>query len=185
MENELKRCGWAKSDLEKEYHDNVWGKPIHDDHALFKKLILDGQQAGLSWSIILKKMDGLCAAYDDFNPCLLVHYDTDKIDALLHDDRIIRNRAKINAAVHNAKCYDILCEKFGSLNTFLWHYVDGKTIVNHWKDLKEIPATSPISDLIGRDLKKLGFKFVGSTIVYAFMQAIGMVNDHLIDCSFR
>ena len=96
MENELKRCGWAKSDLEKEYHDNVWGKPIHDDHALFKKLILDGQQAGLSWSIILKKMDGLCAAYDDFNPCLLVHYDTDKIDALLHDDRIIRNRAKIN-----------------------------------------------------------------------------------------
>lgn len=180
MENELKRCGWAKSDLEKEYHDNVWG-----DHALFKKLILDGQQAGLSWSIILKKMDGLCAAYDDFNPCLLVHYDTDKIDALLHDDRIIRNRAKINAAVHNAKCYDILCEKFGSLNTFLWHYVDGKTIVNHWKDLKEIPATSPISDLISRDLKKLGFKFVGSTIVYAFMQAIGMVNDHLVDCSFR
>jgi len=185
MGNELMRCGWAKSDLEMEYHDNVWGKPMHDDHELFKKLILDGQQAGLSWSIILKKMNGLCAAYDDFDPYLLASYDARKIDALLNDDRVIKNRAKVNAAVHNAKCYFTLCEEFGSLDAFLWRYVEGKTIMNHWKELNEVPATSPISDVISRDLKKFGFKFVGSTIVYAYMQAIGMVNDHLVYCSFR
>ncbi|MCE5235967.1 MAG: DNA-3-methyladenine glycosylase I [Clostridiaceae bacterium] len=185
MENMPIRCGWAKSALERDYHDSVWGRPEHNEKELFKKLILDGQQAGLSWSLILKKMDGLCAAYDDFDPYLLARYDAVKIEALLHDDRVIKNRAKINAAVHNAKCYFTLCEKHGSLSAFLWEYVGGKPIVNHWKELSEVPATSPISDDISRDLKKFGFKFVGSTIVYAYMQGVGMVNDHLVDCAFR
>jgi DNA-3-methyladenine glycosylase I len=186
MEGEITRCGWGcKSELERNYHDHVWGVPVHDDRTLFKMLILEGQQAGLSWSTILSKMDALCAAYDDFDPEKLKGYREDKVAALLQDAGIIRNRLKILAAIHNAERYYALCEKYGSLNDFLWGYVDGKPIVNEWTSLSQIPASTQLSDRISKDLKAMGFKFVGSTIVYAFMQAVGMVNDHLVSCAFR
>lgn len=186
MSSEIKRCGWAeRSPLEMAYHDNEWGVPVHDDRKLFKMLMLEGQQAGLSWSTILKKMDTLCAAYDDFDPRRLAEFDAQRIERMLGDSGIIRNRAKAEAAVHNAKMYFALCEKHGSLDAFLWRYVDFAPIVNHWESMSEIPASTPLSDRISRDLKKAGFKFVGSTTVYAFMQAVGMVNDHLADCAFR
>lgn len=186
MEKVLHRCGWAeKHPLEQVYHDTEWGIPVHDDRKLFKMLILEGQQAGLSWLTVLKKMDGLCAAYEDFDPLLLCRYDEDKIQQLLQDNRIIKNQSKIRAAVHNARCYFSLCEKHGSLDAFLWRYVDFKPVLNRWEELSQIPAGTPLSDAVSKDLKKLGFKFVGTTTIYAFMQAVGMVNDHLLSCSFR
>lgn len=182
----IKRCSWAdKSKLEQEYHDNKWGRPVHDDHELFKMLILEGQQAGLSWSTILKKMDALCDAYDDFRPEKLALYDEAKMKRLLSNSGIIRNRLKVNAAVNNAKMYFKLCDNYGSLDHFLWSYVDGRPILNHWETMQEVPANTPLSDEISIQLKKEGFKFVGSTIVYSLMQSVGMVNDHLASCSFR
>jgi len=171
--------------LEQEYHDTQWGIPVHDDKTLFKMLILEGMQAGLSWSTILSKMDTLCAAFDDFDPAVVARYDVDKVEALLQNSGIIRNRAKVNAAVHNANRYFALCEKHGSLDEFLWSYVDFKPIQNQWEQLSQIPANTALSDRISGDLKKLGFKFVGTTIIYAFLQAVGIVNDHLLSCSFR
>lgn len=183
---EITRCGWAqKPGLEQDYHDNVWGVPVHDDRELFKMLILEGQQAGLSWSTILRKMDALCAAYDDFNPAAVAQYGEDKVEQLLQNSGIIRNRLKINAAIENARRYFDLRAKYGSLDAFLWHYVEGKPVVNHWARLEQVPAATPLSDRISADLKSLGFKFVGSTIVYAYLQAVGVVNDHLVGCHFR
>ncbi len=180
------RCGWAeKPGPEQDYHDRVWGVPEHDDRALFKMLILEGQQAGLSWSTILKKMDALSEAYDGFDPAVLARYGEDKLSALMQNPGVIRNRLKVRAAVENAKAYFALCEKHGSLDAFLWGYVGGASVVNHWESLAQVPASTPLSDRISRDLKALGFKFVGTTIVYAYLQAVGVVNDHLVLCAFR
>lgn len=183
--NKIKRCDWAvKSELEQEYHDKVWGIPVHDDRKLFKMLILEGKQAGLSWSTILKKMDTLCEAFDDFDPAILITYDNTKIESLLQNNGIIKNRLKVNAVVNNAKAYFKLCEEFGSLDNYLWKFVNNKPIMNAWTKTEDIPANIPLSDTISKDLKKRGFKFVGTTIIYSFMQAIGMVNDHLVSCAF-
>jgi DNA-3-methyladenine glycosylase I len=183
---EITRCGWAaREGLEQAYHDTVWGVPVHDDRALFRMLMLEGQQAGLSWSTILRKMDALNAAYDGFDPAILVQYGEDKVAELLGNPGIIRNRLKILAAIENARSYFSLCEQYGSLDQFLWGYVGGTPVVNHWESLSQVPASTPLSDRISADLKKLGFKFVGTTIVYAFLQAVGIVNDHLVSCAFR
>ena len=180
------RCGWAaREGLEQEYHDKVWGVPVHDDRTLFRMLMLEGQQAGLSWSTILRKMDALNEAYDGFDPALLARYGEDKLAELLANPGIIRNRLKIRAAIENAKAYFTLCQRHGSLDQFLWGYVDGAPVVNRWERLDQVPASTPLSDRISADLKKLGFKFVGTTIVYAFLQAVGVVNDHLVSCAFR
>ena len=186
MQNTIHRCDWAEHNpLLQEYHDNVWGKPVHDERTLFRMLMLEAMQAGLSWLVILRKMDSLAAAFDDFDPEILRDYDDAKVDLLLQNDGIIKNRAKILACIHNAKMYYTLCEKHGSLNQFLWKHVDGKPVCNRWTDIAEVPATTPLSDQISGELKRMGFKFVGSTTVYAFMQSIGMVNDHLLQCAFR
>ena len=179
------RCDWANgSELEPAYHDTVWGVPEHDDKQLFKMLCLESMQAGLSWSLILRRMEGLSAAFDNFDPVKLRRYDVGKIEALLQDARIIRNRKKIEAVIHNAGCYFDVVERYGSLDHFLWSYVEGVPIVGNRATKAEVPATTPLSDRLSKDLKKLGFKFVGSTTVYAFMQAVGMVNDHLVNCAF-
>lgn len=184
MEHEIVRCHWAnRSKLEEIYHDTQWGVPVHDDLVLFKMLILEGMQAGLSWLTILKKMDTLCQAFDHFDPHIMIDYDDKKVEALLKNDGIIRNRLKVNAAIHNAKVYFEIVRKYGSLDSFLWSYVDHTPIINHWTEMQQVPASTPLSDQISKDLKKLGFKFVGTTIVYAFMQSTGMVNDHLVSCS--
>ena len=182
----LIRCPWAeKSELEKAYHDTEWGVPVHDDKTLFKMLILEDMQAGLSWAIILKKRENLCAAFDDFDPAIIKDYDETKCEALMHTDGIIKNRLKIRAAVTNAHAYYKLCGEFGSLDAYLWRAVNNTPIINTWKTMEEVPAKTELSDRISTDLKKRGFKFVGSTIIYAFMQSLGMVNDHLISCSFK
>lgn len=182
---ELKRCDWAvKSRLEQEYHDLEWGIPVHDDKKLFKMLILEGKQAGLSWATILAKMDTLCAAFDDFNPEILVTYHEEKIEALLQNNGIIKNRQKVNAVVSNAKAYYRLCEEFGSLDNYLWSYVNWQPVINEWTRIEEVPSSTPVSDAISKDLKKRDFKFVGTTTIYAFMQSVGMVNDHLTSCAF-
>lgn len=182
----ISRCDWAeKTDLDRDYHDEIWGKPVHDDEELFKRLILEGKQSGLSWTTILMKMDTLCQAFDDFKPEILITYDEEKIQELLNDPGIIRNKLKVNAVVHNAKMYFKLCEKYQSLDNFLWSYVNFKPLVNNWETIDEVPATTPLSDAISKQLKKEDFKFVGSTTIYALMQSIGMVNDHLLGCDFR
>ena len=186
MTKELIRCDWAtKSQIEQDYHDTEWGVPVHDDRELFKRLILEGKQAGLSWAIILAKKDSLCEAFDDFDPEILVTYNDAKVAALLKNDGVIKNKLKINAVINNAHAYFNLCEAFGSLNNYLWSFVDYKPIINTWEKIQEVPANTPLSDQISKDLKKRGFKFVGSTTIYAFMQSIGMVNDHLMSCAFR
>jgi DNA-3-methyladenine glycosylase I len=186
MTDKILRCPWAEADpLSQRYHDTVWGKPCHDEHQLFKMLILEGKQAGLSWYSILKKMDTLCAAFDDFDPHMLIKYDETKIGQLLQNPGIIRNRLKVNAAVSNARAYFKLCELYGSLDSYLWNYTDGNPIVGNWETQEQMPAMSPLSDEISRDLKKLGFKFIGSTIIYSYLQAVGIVNDHLKTCAFR
>jgi DNA-3-methyladenine glycosylase I len=186
MRVEIIRCGWAEREgPEREYHDHVWGVPIHDDRALFKMLMLEGQQAGLSWSTILRKMDALNEAYDGFDPAIVARYGEDKVAQLLQNPGIIRNRLKILAVIENAKAYFRLCERYDSLDAFLWGYVEGKSVVNRWERLSEVPASTELSDRISKDLKNLGFKFVGTTIVYAFLQAVGVVNDHLVSCAFR
>lgn len=182
-ENEIIRCSWAKLPIEHKYHDEEWGKPLHDDRKLFEMLILEGQQAGLSWTIILKKREAMRKAYDHFNPEIIRNYDEKKIEELLQNKDIIRNRSKIAATVTNANAYLKLREEYGSLDSFLWQYIDGKPIVNRPKTAAEIPVKTELSDRISKDLKKNGFKYVGSTIIYAYMQAVGMVDDHLESCS--
>ena len=177
------RCGWSNSDpLYIDYHDNEWGVPEHDDRKLFEMIILEGAQAGLSWITVLKKRKNYRKAFDNFNYKRIANYDEDKIKELLEDKGIIRNRLKINAAVLNAKAFLAIQKEYGSFDNYIWQFIGGKPKINHWKNLSEVPATSQESDLMSKDLKKKGFKFVGSTICYSFMQAVGMVNDHVSTC---
>ncbi len=179
-----KRCEWVNADnaLYVDYHDNEWGVPEYEDQALFEKLLLDGAQAGLSWLVILQKRDGYRRAFDDFDPHKMARYTQRKVEALLKDEGIVRNRLKVNAFITNAQAYLKLREELGSFSDYLWAFVGGKPIQNRWKTLKQVPVKTPEAEAMSKDLKKRGFKFVGPTIVYAFMQAVGMVNDHTIDC---
>ena len=178
------RCEWVKADdpLMLDYHDREWGVPIHDDRKHFEFLVLEAAQAGLSWSTILKRREGYRAAFNDFDPEKVARYTDKRIEALTLDPSIIRNRMKIGAAVRNARQFLAVQDEFGSFDSYAWRFVDGRPRLNRWKSTQEIPATSPQSDAFSKDLKKRGFKFVGSTIIYAHMQAVGMVNDHLVDC---
>lgn len=181
--NEKTRCSWAgDTPIYMDYHDHEWGRPVHDDNRLFEMLLLEGMQAGLSWITVLKKRAAYRKAFDGFDPNKVSLYGEAKIEELMTNEGIIRNRLKINAAVTNAKAFLEVAKKHGSFDQFIWSYVDGTPIVGHWKSNEDVPATTPLSDKISKDLKKLGFKFVGSTIVYAFMQATGMVNDHISEC---
>jgi DNA-3-methyladenine glycosylase I len=178
----LTRCAWAKGDLYLAYHDNEWGVPVHDDRRLFEFLILEGAQAGLSWITILKKRENYRRAFDDFDPRKVAGYDSRKIKNLLNDPGIVRNRLKIESAVKNARAFLAVQKEFGSFDRYLWQFVGGQPILNRRTSLKQIPARTPESDAVSKDLSRRGFKFVGSTICYAFMQAVGMVNDHTRDC---
>jgi len=175
-------CEWAVSDLAKAYHDKEWGVPLHDDRKLFEFIVLDGAQAGLSWETILKKREAYRAAFDNFEPAIVARYRDDKIAELLGNAGIVRNRLKINSAVRNASAYLMVQEEFGSFDTYIWGFVDGHPIVNHYKVLREIPAYTAESDAMSKDLKARGFNFVGTIICYAFMQAAGLVNDHVVSC---
>lgn len=178
-----KRCPWVITDpLYMDYHDREWGKPIHDDRLLFEFLILEGAQAGLSWLTILKKRDNYRKAFDNFDARKVARYDARKIRALLSDPGVVRNRLKIAAAVQNAQALLAVQKEFGSFDAYIWQFVGGKQKINRWQALKDIPTKTVESDAMSKDLKKRGFKFVGSTICYAFMQAVGMVNDHTVDC---
>ncbi|MCL4113821.1 UNVERIFIED_CONTAM: hypothetical protein GTU68_037546 [Idotea baltica] len=180
---EKTRCTWCLGhDIYLDYHDHEWGTPQHDDQHLFEMLILEGAQAGLSWITILKKRDSYRAAFDQFDPTIVAGYGPDKIAELLQNPGIVRNKLKVNAAVKNAKAFLTVQEEYGSFDAYIWSFVDGKPIQNHFKTREDVPATSPESDAMSKALKKRGFTFVGSTICYAFMQAIGMVNDHTTDC---
>ena len=177
------RCSWAGNlPIYIDYHDNEWGRPVHDDRKLFEMMILEGAQAGLSWITVLKKREAYRKVFDGFDPEKVALYDDAKIEALWANERIIRNRLKVNAAVTNAKLFLKIAIKHGSFDKFIWEYVDYTPIIGHLKRVEDIPATTPISDKISKDLKKMGFKFVGSTIIYSFMQATGMVNDHVAGC---
>jgi DNA-3-methyladenine glycosylase I len=179
----MKRCEWAnKSELEQFYHDNEWGVALHDDRSLFEFLVLEGAQAGLSWSTILKKREGYRKAFDSFNVQKIAQYSENDISRLLGNSEIVRNRLKINAAITNARAFLPVQEEFGSFDQYIWQFVNGKPIQNAWKKMTDIPSSTPESEAMGKDLKKRGFKFVGSTICYAFMQAVGMVNDHVVSC---
>jgi DNA-3-methyladenine glycosylase I len=176
------RCGWASGELYVRYHDEEWGVPIHDDRRLFEFLILEGAQAGLSWSTILNKRDNYRAAFDGFDPHVVARYDRKKTQQLLRNEGIVRNRLKIASAVENAKSFLRVQQEFGSFDRYAWQFVDGRPKVNSWKRLGQVPARTAESDALSKDLKRLGFNFVGSTICYAFMQAVGMVNDHVVSC---
>jgi len=178
----MKRCTWPGNELAIEYHDKEWGMPLHDDRKLFEFLILEGAQAGLSWDTILRKRENYRDAFDGFDVAKVSRYTDKKIEKLLQNEGIIRNRLKVSSAVSNAKAFIIVQKEFGSFDKYIWSFVDGKPIVNKWKESSQIPATSEVSDLISKDLKARGFNFVGSTIIYAHMQATGMVNDHLVSC---
>ncbi|MCR9133281.1 MAG: DNA-3-methyladenine glycosylase I [bacterium] len=184
MDETLTRCEWAEGTFEQyiQYHDEEWGVPVHDDRKHFEFLILEGAQAGLSWATILKRRDGYRKAFADFDPLKVAQFDEVKIQELLQFEGIIRNKLKVRGAVTNAQKFLEIQNEFGSFDEYIWKFVNGKPIVNHWKSMKEVPATSPESDALSKDLKKRGFKFVGSTIMYAHMQACGLVNDHTIDC---
>ncbi len=177
------RCAWVgKEPIYQHYHDTEWGVPLHDERALFEFLMLEGAQAGLSWLTILKKREGYRKAFDNFDAERIARYTPKKIEKLLQDPGIVRNRLKVAAAVTNAQATLAIREEFGGLDDYFWRFVDGEPIVNQWRDLSQVPASTALSDTISKDLKKRGFKFVGSTIVYAHMQATGMVNDHTVDC---
>jgi DNA-3-methyladenine glycosylase I len=178
----MKRCGWAKNDLAIHYHDTEWGVPLHDDRGLFEFLILEGAQAGLSWDTILAKRQNYRKAFDNFNAAKVARYSEAKCEKLLLDDGIIRNRLKVVSAVSNAKAFLQVQKEFGSFDAYIWAFVGRKPIVGKWKEIGHVPAKTDISDTISKDLKKRGFNFVGSTIMYAFMQATGIVNDHLTTC---
>ncbi len=177
------RCGWCeKDDLYRNYHDEEWGKPVYDDETLFEFLVLESFQAGLSWYTILKKRENFRRAFDNFDYNKIANYSDEKLEKLLNNAGIIRNRLKILATINNAQRFQELQKEFGSFSKYIWEFVDGKPIINHPKTLSEVPATTEISDALSKDLKRRGFKFLGSTVMYAYMQATGIVNDHLIDC---
>lgn len=179
----MKRCGWAdRSELEQSYHDHEWGVEIHDDRTLFEFLVLEGAQAGLSWSTILRKREGYRRAFDHFDARKISKYSEKTVSRLLANSEIIKNRLKINAAITNARAFLQVQKEFGSFDRYIWQFVHGKPIRNSWKTMAEIPSHTPESDVMSKDLKKRGFKFIGPTICYAFMQAVGMVNDHAVDC---
>jgi DNA-3-methyladenine glycosylase I len=178
----LVRCPWAKGDQYIEYHDVEWGVPVHDDRILFEFLILEGAQAGLSWVTILKKRDNYRAAFDHFDPAIVAKYGKRKQASLLADEGIVRNRIKIDSAIQNAKSFLTVQAEFGSFDRYIWRFVEGTPFQNSRNSIKEVPARTPESDSMSKDLKRRGFKFVGTTICYAFMQAVGMVNDHLVEC---
>ncbi len=180
---EKHRCGWCVGDpLYEQYHDEEWGTPIYDDDALFEFLMLETFQAGLSWITILRKRENFRKAFDGFDYKKVANYDDAKYKSLLHDEGIIRNKLKIKATITNAQAFMKVQEEFGSFSEYIWGFVDGKPIENAWKDYRDAPANTLLSDTISKDLKKRGFKFVGSTVVYAHMQATGMVNDHEVGC---
>jgi DNA-3-methyladenine glycosylase I len=179
---ELTRCHWARNPLAIRYHDEEWGVPQHDDRVLFEFLILEGAQAGLSWDTILNKRENYRAAFDQFNPERVARYDRRKINILLREPGIVRNKLKIHSAVANAKAFLKIQAEFGSFDRYIWTFVGGSPRVNSWRALKQVPARTEQSDAMSKDLRKRGFNFVGSTICYAFMQAVGMVNDHAMDC---
>jgi DNA-3-methyladenine glycosylase I len=176
------RCGWARGDLYIAYHDTEWGVPVSDDRTWFEFLVLEGAQAGLSWSTVLNKRDHYRTVFDGFDPEIVACYDTAKVDALLADSGIIRNRLKVSSAVSNARAFLDVQREFGSFNVYIWRFVGGLPKQNRWVASTEVPARTPESDALSRDLKKRGFRFVGTTICYALMQATGMVNDHLVTC---
>jgi DNA-3-methyladenine glycosylase I len=178
----LIRCSWAQGDLSIRYHDEEWGTPAHDDIKLFEFLILEGAQAGLSWDTILKKRENYRAAFDNFDPEKIARYDRRKNQVLLKNAGIIRNRLKIASAVQNAKAFLKVQSEFGSFDAYIWQFTGGSPILNAWRSSKQVPASTAASDAMSKDLKERGFSFVGSTICYAFMQAVGMVNDHLTSC---
>ena len=179
----LKRCTWALASQQYlDYHDKEWGVPVHDDRKLFEMLILEGVQAGLSWSLILKKRSGYLQAFDNFDAHKIAHYDDRKVQELLANPEIVRNRLKVQAAIQNARAFLVLQSHYGSFDAFLWRFVDGQPRQNAWQTLQDIPASTRESDAMSKELKRHDFTFVGTTICYAFMQAIGMVNDHIVEC---
>ncbi|GLC88912.1 DNA-3-methyladenine glycosylase I [Lysinibacillus piscis] len=183
----MTRCGWVKLEepLYVAYHDKEWGVPVHDDQHLFEMICLEGAQAGLSWWTILQKREGYRAAFDQFDATKIIHYTEDKLHELREDTRIVRNKLKIASVVTNAQAFLRIQEEYGSFSQYIWQFVDHQPIINHWASLAEVPVTTEISDRMSKQLKKDGFKFVGSTICYSFMQAVGMVNDHVVDCLCR
>ena len=181
--NDKVQCAWIEDiPIFIEYHDKEWGRPVHDDRKLFEMLILEGAQAGLSWITVLKKRENYRKAFDGFDPVKVSRYDDKKIEELMQNEGIIRNRLKISAAIINAKLFLEIQKEYGSFAKFIWGYVDNTPITNHPQKIEDLPASTPLSDKISKDMKKMGFKFVGSTIIYAFMQATGMVNDHVVGC---
>ena len=179
----LRRCPWGDTDpLYVEYHDTEWGVPTHDDRTLFEMIVLDGAQAGLSWLTILKKREGYRRAFSEFDPHTVAQFDNRRVECLLTDDGIVRNRLKIRSAVTNARAFIAVQEEFDSFDAFIWRFVDGAPKQNRWRHVNQVPVTTVDSDAMSRELKQRGFSFVGSTICYAFMQASGMVNDHLVNC---
>jgi DNA-3-methyladenine glycosylase I len=182
----VKRCAWAAiGALEAAYHDQEWGVPQHDDRRLFEFLILEGAQAGLSWSLILKRRDAYRQAFAQFDPARVARFDAKRMNRLLQDDGIVRNRLKIESAVRNARAFLKVQQTYGSFDAYLWRFVDGRPVQNAWRTGKSVPASTAVSDALSKDLKQHGFNFVGSTICYAYMQAVGMVNDHIIGCFRR
>lgn len=179
------RCPWAKTEKEILYHDNEWCRPEHDDQKIFEFLILEGMQAGLSWSTILNKRDHMKEVFDSFDPAVIAGYTEEKKQSLLSDPGIIRNRLKIEAMVNNAVMFLKVQEEYGSFDAYIWSFTEGKRIINNWTQQSELPATSELSDRVSKDLKKKGFKFVGSTICYSFLQAVGIIDDHVTQCFCR
>jgi DNA-3-methyladenine glycosylase I len=181
-----KRCAWVTKDqIYINYHDSEWGKPVHNDHKLFEFLILETFQAGLSWITILKKRENFRTAFNNFDFLKIADYDDKKFDELMNNSGIIRNKLKIRAAINNAKAFISIRNKFESFDKYIWGFINNQPIINHWKSDNEIPINTPLSDYISKDLKRHGFRFVGSTIIYSLMQAIGMVNDHIDSCDFK
>ncbi|EDU38511.1 MULTISPECIES: DNA-3-methyladenine glycosylase I [Clostridium] len=180
---EMQYCDWAlKNEAEKKYHDEEWGIPVHDDRVLFEFLVLEYMQAGLSWDTILSKRENMSKAFDQFNPLIIANYSESKIEELMQNKGIIRNKLKLKALPVNAKIFLEIQREFGSFSNYLWRYVDDKPIINQWKKSEDVPSNTKLSDIISKDLKRRGFKFVGTTVIYAFLQAAGVVNDHLIYC---
>ena len=182
----MKRCPWCESsDLYRKYHDEEWGKPVYDDRTHFEFLVLESAQSGLSWITILKKRENYRAEYDNFNPNIVALYDENKILKMLENPGIVRYRKKIESSISNAKEFLKIQKEFGSFNEYIWSFTEKKIIKNNWTTLSEVPAKTELSDTIAKDLKKRGFKFLGSTTVYSYLQAVGIVNDHLLECQFR